>query len=193
MPISVTPGATFALIDVQKEYTTPGRPFHLAGVGPSLANCRALLAARGAGAGVRIIHVRHVQDGPVFGRGAPESGFIEGFTPEPGEIEIEKSALSCYSNPRFAALIDEAQGAPVYVAGYGSTMCCLATVAAAPLFGHRLHFVHDASWARAGGGLTEAEMHRGATAILAIHGAQATAASAMATFAAAARPASAAA
>ncbi|MBN9061402.1 MAG: hypothetical protein BGP06_21210 [Rhizobiales bacterium 65-9] len=160
---------TLALIDVQNEYIAAGRPFCLAGIGPSLENCRRLLShARQAGA--RIIHVKHVGDGPVFRRDSRESAFIDGFEPRSGEISIEKSKLSCYSNPVFAELLDEAAPGAVYVAGYGSTMCCMATVVDAPLFGHKLNFVHDASWARASGDLSEAELHRNAAAIMAIHG-----------------------
>ncbi|WP_342360222.1 cysteine hydrolase family protein [Terrarubrum flagellatum] len=173
MQIRFVNAPTLVLIDIQKEYTTPGRPFFLQEIGPSLKNCRLLLsAARRAGA--RVIHVRHVQDGPVFKRGAAESDFVEGFSPLNNEIHLLKSKLSCYANERFAPLIDEAKPGSVYVAGYGSTMCCMATVAAAPLFGHKLNFIHDASWARSSSGLSEEELHRNATAILGIHGALAT-------------------
>lgn len=186
MPTAPASRPTLVLIDIQNEYIAPGRPFRLAGIGPSLDNCRALLShARRSGA--RIIHVRHLGDGPVFRRDSPESQFIDGFQPDAGEAVIEKSQLSCYSNPDFGKLVGEGAPGPVHVAGYGSTMCCMATIVAAPLFGHRLTFVHDASWARAGGGLDEAELHRNATAILAIHGASANTAAAIEAFGAAAR------
>lgn len=178
---------TLVLIDIQNEYVAPGRPFFLSGIGPSLANCRLLLAgARRAGA--RIIHIQHLGDGPVFKRGSAESDFIEGFAPAEGEIRLEKSKLSAYANEAFAELLDEAPPGAVYVAGYGSTMCCMATVTAAPLFGHKLNFVHDASWARAADGLSETDLHRHATAILGIHGALKTTAQAIAAFAETGRP-----
>ena len=176
---------TLVLIDIQKEYATPGRPFFLAGIAPSLENCRRLLAgARRSGA--RIIHVQHLGDGAVFNRDAPESGFIDGFAPGQAEIHLTKSKLPCYANPRFAGLLSESGAGPIFIAGYGSTMCCFATIASAALHDQRLTFVHDASGARAAGGLSEAEQHRNAVVMLAAHGGQTTTDEALAALAAAA-------
>lgn len=176
------PARTLVLIDIQNEYVTPGRPFFLSGIGPSLENCRRLLAAARL-SGARIIHVQHLGDGAVFKRGTPESDFVDGFAPTAGEAHLVKSKLPCYANERFAELLDEAAPGSIDVAGYGSTMCCMATITASALFGHRLNFIHDASWARAADGLSEAELHRHATAILGIHGALKTTADALSAFA----------
>lgn len=181
MQSNATTSPTLVLIDVQKEYVTPGRPFFLSDIGPSLQNCRLLLASARRN-GLRILHIQHLGDGPVFNRNAPESGFVDGFEPQGAEFHLTKAKLPCYSNPQFATLLDHKASGPIFVAGYGSTMCCLATIAAAPLFGHRLTFIHDASWARAAGGLSEAEQHRNAAALLAAHGGLSTTGEALSAF-----------
>jgi nicotinamidase-related amidase len=165
-PAMSTP--TLVLVDVQNEYVTPGRPFRLAGIGPSLDNVRRLLA-RAREAGWRVVHVQHLQPGAVFAPGTEHGAFIPGFEPAEGEAHVVKGKLSSYSEDAYRALIDAADG-EVLIAGYGSTMCCLATVVSGALFGHRYSFVHDASWARSPDGIMpESEVHRFATATLAIH------------------------
>jgi ureidoacrylate peracid hydrolase len=169
-----TTSPTLVVIDVQKEYITPGRPFYLSGIEPSLSNARRLLEHARA-EGWSIIHVQHLQDGAVFNRDDPASGFIESFEPFAAELHVKKDKLSAFTNPQFAAAIEAADSADIFVMGYGSTMCCLATVVDAPLYGRKLTFVHDASWARAPGpAFNEAETHRHATAIIGIHGKLAT-------------------
>ena len=168
--MSPIPRSVLVLIDVQQEYVTSGRPFHLKGIAPSLQNIWHLLA-HARSHSWSIIHVRHVQDGPVFARDNALSDFVEGFGPRAGETVVIKSKLSAFTQPEFAVALDAAGTGEVFVVGYGSTMCCLATIVDAPLFGRRLTFVHDASWARApDAGFDEAQTHRHATAILAIHG-----------------------
>lgn len=160
---------TLVVIDIQREYTTPGRPFFLTGIGPSLSNARAVLAAARE-RGWSIIHVQHLQDGPIFNRDDGHADFVDGFQPRSGEKLIIKNKLSAFTNADF----EQALGAPdrdVYVIGYGSTMCCMATIIDAGLFGRKFTLVHDASWARApDSSFAEAEMHRHATAIIGIHG-----------------------
>ena len=167
--MSMTNLPLLVMIDIQNEYVTPGRPFHLAGIQPSLARALELLGHARA-AGWPIIHVQHLQGGAVFNHADPLSGFVDGFEPLQGERVITKAKLSAFSNPDFEAAVREHEG-DVLVAGYGSTMCCLATIVDAALYGRKLTFVHDASWARSPGPtFTEAETHRHATAIIGIHG-----------------------
>jgi ureidoacrylate peracid hydrolase len=177
---SILSRPTLVLIDIQKEYTTPGKPFCLAGIGPSRAKCRRLLREARASQ-VRIVHVQHLQDGPVFGRNSTEAEFVDGFEPMSTEAHLIKSKLSSYTHSAFANIVSEAGAGQVFVAGYGSTMCCMATVVDAALFGHKLNFIHDASWARAAGtDFTEQDLHLRATSILGIHGKLATTAEAIA-------------
>jgi ureidoacrylate peracid hydrolase len=58
---------TLVLVDIQREYTTSGRPFHLRGIAPSLANCR-LILEHARHLSWPVMHVQHVQEGPVFCR-----------------------------------------------------------------------------------------------------------------------------
>jgi ureidoacrylate peracid hydrolase len=162
---------TLILVDIQREYTTVGRPFYLQGIAPSLSNARRLLDHARA-QGWSVIHVQHLQNGPVFNLDGEYGAFVAGFEPEDGEAHVIKSKLSAYTNLSFQLLIDAAvaRGDELMIAGYGSTMCCLATITSGALFGHRYTFVHDASWARSSGpDCPEAEVHRYASATLAIH------------------------
>ena len=160
---------TIVLIDVQNEYVTPGRPFFLQEVRPSLDNIQRLLT-QARKLFWKVIHVQHFQDGPLFNPNDVYSDFISEFSPRSDEEIIVKNKLSPFTNPAFEQAISAASG-EILIAGYGSTMCCLATVVDAALFGRKFTFVHDASWARAPGpDFTEAETHRHATAIIGIHG-----------------------
>ena len=162
---------TLILVDVQREYTTPGRPFYLQGIGPSLANAKRLLDHARA-QGWSVIHVQHLQNGPVFSLDGEYGSFVPGFEPQDGEAHVVKSKLSAYTNVSFQMLVDAAaaRGDELILAGYGSPMCCLATITSGALFGHRYTFVHDASWARSSGpDCPEAEVHRYTTATLGIH------------------------
>jgi ureidoacrylate peracid hydrolase len=156
-------------IDIQREYTTPGRPFHLAGIEASLRNCRRLLRHARTNRWP-VMHVRHVQTtGHLFGEGMEFSRFVEGFEPLPNEPVFTKSNLSCYSDEGFRRMMDGAHQDQVFVAGYNSLMCCLSTLVDAFHRGHRLHYVADASLARATRCADEAEAHRHATEILSIY------------------------
>ncbi len=162
--------ATLVMIDVQLEYVTPGRPFFMESIGPSLENA-SLLLDHARASNWRIIHVQHEQSGPLFTKGGAFVDFVEGFEPLPGETVVVKSQISPFTEPGFNAAIQAAGPQPVYVAGYGSTMCCLATMVGAPLFGHRFTFVHDASWARSARiDFSERDTHWHATAAIALHG-----------------------
>jgi ureidoacrylate peracid hydrolase len=159
---------TVVAIDLQKEYVTPGRPFFLRGVEPSLDNCRAIIAeARRRGWG--LAHVRHIQDGSLFNAETPFAGFIDGCGPLPTERVFTKAKLSCYSTPGFGRLMTKLKGRTIYVIGYGSTMCCLSTLVEAHHRGHRLTFVADASYARPSKDALEAEVHKHATNVIGIY------------------------
>jgi ureidoacrylate peracid hydrolase len=172
MPIpSETP--TVVAIGLQKEYTTQGRPFYLRGIEPSVEKCRALIA-EARRRGWSLVHVRHIQDGAVFNAETPFATFIEGCSPLPSEIVFTKSKLSCYSNPGFGRLISKLKSRSIYIIGYGSTMCCLATAVEAQHRGQRLTFVSDASYARASKDASEAEVHKHATNIIGLYAKLAT-------------------
>src|SRR3954454_24591524 len=156
-------------IDIQREYTTPGRPFYLNGIEPSLANCRRLLA-HARRHRWPVIHVRHLQNrGHLFDEEMEFSRFVEGFEPLASEPVFTKAKLSCYSDDGFARMMESAYHDQVYVAGYNSLMCCLSTLVEAFHRGHRLNYVADASLARATKHADEQVAHRHATDILSIY------------------------
>jgi nicotinamidase-related amidase len=156
------------LIDVQREYTTAGRPFHLQGIGPSLENCRRLLG-HAREKSWPIAHVRHVQQGQLFNEALPYSLFVEGFEPRAEEMVFTKGNLSCYTNDGFRRLMEAVDGEPVFLAGYNSLMCCLSTLIQAFHEGQRLNFVADASLARATAHADEQTAHLHATDIISIY------------------------
>ena len=159
--------STLVVVDAQREYLAEGRPFQLRGIGPSLENIRRL-AAFARRERWCVIHVQHVQVGNVFAPGGEYSAFIAGLEPMEGETLITKSQLSAFTNPNMSFVLNQRKG-DVYVAGYGSAMCCMATILSGAALGHKMTFVHDASWAVAREGLSEADMHRSACAVMGIH------------------------
>lgn len=156
-------------IDIQREYTTPGRPFYLNGIEPSLRNCR-LLLRHARENHWPVMHVRHIQTkGHLFDEAMEFSRFVEGFEPLPSEPVFTKNNLSCYSDEGFRRMMEGAYHDQVYIAGYNSLMCCLSTLVDGFHRGHRLNYVADASLARATKSADEQESHRRATEILSIY------------------------
>jgi len=145
---------TLILIDIQKEYTTPGRPFYINGIQDSLANAKKLLGFCRVQPNWSIAHVQHFRqenDAVIFNRNMSEfSGFVEGFEPREGEYHFEKSIYSCYCNPDFAEFMEKRKHEPTYIIGYGTTKCVLSTVIDGFHRGHRsLVVVSDATAAKA--------------------------------------------
>jgi nicotinamidase-related amidase len=161
--------STLVVMDVQREYFTPGRPFYLADGADSLESARAVLDHARA-RNFNIIHVQHLQDGDLFNKNGELGQFMDGFEPEQGEHHVVKSQLAAYTNPAYGDLIESFDQRPIYVIGYGSSMCCLATIVTGASKGHRYTLVADASWAKSGGGIEEGSMHRHMVAALGIHG-----------------------
>jgi ureidoacrylate peracid hydrolase len=155
------------VVDIQREYVTPGRPFHIASIGPSLENARRVLeTARKRG--WPIYHVRHLQDGALFNRGDELSGFVQGFEPQADEREIHKGNFSCYSAPEFVEAMARhaARGDEIVLIGYGSTMCCLSTIIDGYHRGQKMTFVPEASRAKASTRFGEESLHAHATDII---------------------------
>lgn len=158
------------VVDIQREYVTPGRPFHIASIGPSLENARRVLeTARRSG--WPIYHVRHLQDGAIFNRDNEHSRFVQGFEPLADEREIHKGNFSCYSAPEFAEAMARhaARGDELVLVGYGSTMCCLSTIIEGYHRGQKMTFVQDASCAKASTRFGEEGLHAHATDIIATY------------------------
>jgi ureidoacrylate peracid hydrolase len=154
------------VIDVQNEYVSPGRKFHIRSIEPSLEKARVMLGfARSQK--WPIAHVQHLQDGDLFGRSNDTSKFIVGFAPSDGEVHAVKGNYSAFSSPAFVKFAADHADHEFIVIGYGTTMCCLATIVDGYHRGYRFALVEDACAAKATESRSEAAMHDHATAILA--------------------------
>lgn len=89
------------VIDIQKEYLTPGRSYQLSDVGPSLVQARGVLNQARAQGWV-IVHVKHLnENGEIFSGKNEYSDYAPGFEPCAGEFEVIKHDFSSYSSPRY--------------------------------------------------------------------------------------------
>ena len=115
------------VIDIQNEYITPERPFHISGIGPSLANAKQVLdAARNSG--TPVWHIQHLQEKNVFIKGTPLAEIVADFTPLKNEPVFIKDLYSSFSSPEFKKAILESKPEEILVIGYGSSVCCLCTI-----------------------------------------------------------------
>lgn len=157
------------LIDIQKEYTTEGRPFYLNGIEPSLAKCRQLLNfARQEK--WNIIHIQH-SNGVGATRFDPQTeyyDFVEGFEPLSTEKHFVKHDYSCYSNNEFTnymlqleqAAQSKKQTNNIYLIGYNTVMCCLSTLEEARRKKQSgVQLIADATYAKAIGKYHEQQTH----------------------------------
>lgn len=154
------------VVDVQREYVAADRPFCIAGIGPSLVQCSAVLKlARESG--WPIAHIQHLQDSSsLFATGSEEARLIRGFEPRSGENLITKSDFSCYSAPEFEEFVAAHRNHELVIIGYGATMCVLSTIIDGYHRGDKYLLVTDATAAKAAAGLSEASLHQHAVAIL---------------------------
>jgi ureidoacrylate peracid hydrolase len=138
----------FCFIDIQKEYTTEGRPFFIKDITPSLEKARLLLeVARKMTA--PIVHIKHLQEGAIFTVGSHYSDYVEGFEPKEGEKEVIKHNFSCFSSPDFTKTLNLfSPNNELVIIGYGSSMCCLPTIIEGYHRGYQMIFPFDASNAK---------------------------------------------
>ena len=155
-------------IEIQREYTTPGRPYFMEGIDESLENCRRILA-HARDQNWTVAHVRHEQPGSVFGQSHTATQFVKGFEPLPHEYLFTKGNFSCYSDPGFEKFMETSRPEQVYLIGYSSPMCCLSTIVEGYHRGHELSFVTDASLARATPNAEEKTAHMHATHIISFY------------------------
>ncbi len=153
------------IIDIQKEYITPGRPFFIEGIEPSLHNAKNILDHARLNSW-KIIHVKHLQSGNIFSDGSPYSEFIEAFEPKDNEIVCVKNKFSSFSSSEFSQQLKDNFMANLFLIGYGSTMCCMSTIIDGHHRGFNFTFVKDASYAKPTNNLDSETLHLSATEIL---------------------------
>lgn len=153
------------VIDIQREYISAGRSFHIGSIGPSLQNAYSVLQ-HARKERWPVIHVQHLQDGNLFNAKSDTSDFIDGFRPEEGEKHAIKGNYSSFSSPDFVNFINQHADHEFVVIGYGTTMCCLSTIVEGYNRGYKFTLIEDAAAALAANGNSEASMHEHAVAIL---------------------------
>mgnify|MGYP001618076113 CR=1 FL=1 len=156
------------VLDIQKEYQAAGRPYYISGIEASLANARRVLDHARKN-NWPIVHVKHLQEGDLFGKLSPLSDYIVGFEPQPGETECVKSDYSCYSSQDFIERMKRHPAAEIVVIGYGSTKCCLATIVEGYHRGQKFLLVNVASAAKRSSAFDENSLHAHASDILAAY------------------------
>jgi nicotinamidase-related amidase len=160
-----TSGKALVVVDVQNEYVTPGRPFNIQSIAPSLARCADVLA-QARSEGWPVAHVQHLQSGSIFAHGSQEAALVEGFEPRSGEELITKGDFSCYSAEAYRRFVATNRGRELVIVGYGATMCVLSTIIDGYHRGDKYVLVTDATAAKAAGGLSEEALHLHVVTIL---------------------------
>ena len=146
--MSSTKGKALVVVDIQQEYVTPGRPFHIQSIAPSLARCAEVLAfARSEG--WPVAHVQHLQSGSIFADGSNEARLVEGFEPLAGEELITKGNFSCYSADSYRSFVEANRDRELVIIGYGATMCIISTIIDGYHRGDKYLLVTDATAAKA--------------------------------------------
>lgn len=153
------------VIDIQREYNTPGRPYYISGIGESLQNASLVLDHARIN-GWEVLHVQHFNEGNVFSKEESFSDFIDGFEPKSGEKICIKDDFSSFSSSEFCRALENRTDAEIYVIGYGSTMCCLSTIVDGYHRGYNFTFISDASNAKPTQNLDSKTLHKSATEIL---------------------------
>jgi nicotinamidase-related amidase len=152
-------------IDIQNEYITPGRPFFIESIQPSLDRCQTVIS-KAREQKIPIWHVVHKQSGPVFGHNSKYSDFISGFEPRPGELVFEKDQYSCFSSHVFREACEQFSPREIFIIGYGTSYCSLSTIIDGIHRGYSFTAIEDAMAAKAMPYASEHEMHESAIRIM---------------------------
>ncbi len=153
------------VIDIQREYNTPARPFYIPGIEASLANAEILLQHARAKKW-DVVHVQHLQSEGIFKRGDALADFIAEFKPLPGETVAEKGDFSSFSSETFRNFLETRRDREIVVIGYGTTMCCISTIIDGYHRGFKMALVTDASNAKPTANYASPELHRAACEII---------------------------
>jgi len=155
-------------IDPQQEYVAEGRALGLANAVRAVENCRTLLAfARREGFPVAFTRLR--QRGKFFG-GHAHSGWIDGLSPQGGDMVFDRSLPSCYADREFADMMDNGGGDNAVLAGFTGTIACLSTAIDAYQRQHRVAFIADASASHALPSFQDDAAHAFVTEVIGLYG-----------------------
>lgn len=141
-PIPRLADSTVLLIDWQEEYRSGD--LVLQDVEAAIGSAAEVLA-RARAAGARIVHVAHVgAPGEMFDRAAPRGAFVAELSPLPGEVVVEKTAPSAFTDTNLAEVLDAGGRRPLVVMGAMTHMCVSSTLRVAAELGHVSCVVADA-------------------------------------------------
>jgi len=152
-------------IDIQKEFITEGRQYHIRGIEPSLINAKKIISHARKN-NIPLWFMQHQQDNRCFIKNDPLSALIDGFEPKENELLFTKSMYSCFSSNEFSEKLAEANPEEIIIIGYGSSMCCLCTTIEGIHRGYRFTLIEDATASANFPHANEEEMHRSAYHIL---------------------------
>lgn len=137
--------STLLIIDVQNDYF-PGGRFPL--VGPDAAAERAgEVLARFRDAGLPVVHVQHVIEGPdapFFEPGTPGVEIHDRVAPADGEPVVQKAHPNAFLGTDLADRLQQLGTDRLVVAGMQTNLCIDATVRSAADAGHTVTVVGDA-------------------------------------------------
>lgn len=167
---STLSASALIVIDAQREYVDGKLP--LAGVGPALAEIKALIA-RAREVGTPVIHIQHKgKPGGAFGPDTPGFAIAPEAAPHAGETVIEKALPNAFANTELANAIEATGKTEVILVGFMTHMCIEATARSALDHGLRATVVAAAAATRdlpdplTGATVSAAEIHRNALTAL---------------------------
>ncbi len=160
---------TLILVDLQKEYTCKLRPLGLEQASTAIDNCKRLLTSARQHK-FPIAFMKWSQDRNVFNPNSTFSDWIDGLQPTQSDMVFEHHSPSCYSSTDFSRMMNDVGQGQVIIAGFTSSVSCLATIVDGVKNQHRFVFVNDASASHAHNGKKESEVHEYACFLISIFG-----------------------
>jgi nicotinamidase-related amidase len=158
----------FVLVDLQKEYVAGARLMTMPEPSAPLEKCRAALN-HARSMGFPVAHVRQISRSAFFNPATDFSGWISGFEPHGGDMVFDRDKPSCYSNKRFAELM-ESCGGHFVLGGFAGETACLSTAIDAYHRNHRFTYLADASASHRLGRFSAATMQEAVKEIVGVYG-----------------------
>lgn len=140
---------TLLLVDVQREYFTPGSPLLIPDGEAVLARLAGLLVAARE-VGVPVIHVQHHEDASseVFSTGTSAVETMEDVAPAQGEPLLVKHLPGCFDGTALDELLQELGTRTLVIGGFMTHLCCDTTARQAHARGYDVVFLTDGTATR---------------------------------------------
>jgi len=129
-------------LDLQQEFTAPGRPWADPD-GEAVGRVCAEIIARARREGWTLIHVQLHQGGPLMaGMGITHP--ISGCEPRPGEVLLRRAGVSAYAHPDLDGIMEGGLGSDSYLIGFSAGTSLNSTLFDAQDRGHALTLIEEA-------------------------------------------------